>query len=118
MYCVYVIELDGSVWKYEPRMQEENPDYDPDSGLPCVYVGASSKSPEVRLQEHMSAERYYSRVVRNYSRGLLPDLYDDVDCTPDQEEAALREKELAGSLRQRGYAVWRVADGGLLNLNR
>ena len=39
---VYVIELDPDVWR-EPKFRRANPDYAPQPGKPCVYVGMTGR---------------------------------------------------------------------------
>ena len=44
---LYLIRLDDTVLQLR-KFREENPDYRP--GKPCLYVGVTSRNPEVRLQ--------------------------------------------------------------------
>ena len=54
-YYVYVIELDSKVADLK-KFRAKNPQYIKGNG--CVYVGQSSKKPDVRFEQHK--ERYKS----------------------------------------------------------
>ena len=100
-HCVYVVLLSSDVI-YEPKFRRCNPDYDP--GKPCVYVGMTGQSPDVRFDKHkagMKANKY----VRKFGLRLMPELYECYNPMP--YDAALdMEIELAIYLREKGYGVW------------
>ena len=98
---VYVVLLDKRVWRVR-RFAEKNPHYIFDK--PCVYVGMTGRSPEVRLQQHHKGVHACS-LVRNHGHSLMPELYEHLNPMP-QDEAARKERALAVELRAQGYAVW------------
>jgi len=89
--CVYVIEL----------ADVETPRTTP---FPCVYVGQSAYSAEIRFAQHKSGYKA-SRFVRRNGMRLRPDLCADVPCTPDWHTALHREGDLAKRLGRAGYCV-------------
>lgn len=100
-HSVYVVLLSRDVI-YEPKFRRCNPDYDP--GKPCVYVGMTGQSPDVRLDKHKAGLKA-NRYVKQYGLRLLPELYEVYNPMP--YEAALdMEIELAIHLRAQGYGVW------------
>ena len=95
-YRTYVINLD-------------NPDLT-DPGKGYVYVGQTSKTPEQRLQEHLTGARsakghnLASRKVLKYGTQLNYDLMTQrIYLT--QKQALKAERRLAERLRQQGYTV-------------
>lgn len=98
---VYVIELSKDVLNVK-KFKDRNPDYI--NGKPCVYVGMTGLSPEVRFEKHKAGIK--SNVyAQKYGTHLLPDLYKNYNpMTFDEAEA--KEKWLAEDLRKKGYAVW------------
>lgn len=100
-HSVYVVLLSGDVW-HEPKFRRCNPEYGP--GRPCVYVGMTGQSPDVRFDKHKAGLKS-NRFVRLYGLKLLPELYECYNPMP--YEAALdMEIELAIHLREQGYGVW------------
>jgi len=99
---LYVVELQAKVFN-ERQFLEANLGYIP-GGKPCVYVGMTGLSPEVRLQDHRRGS-HSARFVKKYGLRLLPDLYKHFNPMP-YELAALMEIELAKQLRGQGYGVW------------
>jgi hypothetical protein len=98
---VYVIELDGDVWK-ESRFRSANPHCD--GGCACYYVGMTGLSPDTRFENHK--EGYKSnRFVRKYGLQLCPMLYEEYNPL-SYSDAEEMEIELARILRRRGHAVW------------
>ena len=72
-YYVYVTSLEPE-FASTKKAKNNNPDGIP--GKPCIYVGYSSKTPEIRLKEHMEGKRnkrgpLFSRIVYNYGTGYL-----------------------------------------------
>ena len=107
-YYIYVIDLDKKVLK-EKKFLKENPLYSKDK--PCVYVGYSSKTPEIRLEEHLSGARnkrgrLFNKYAKNYGLWLKPRLYEKHNPFESKEDAMKMEVEIARRLRKRGYAVW------------
>ncbi|MFC2012124.1 GIY-YIG nuclease family protein [Chloroflexota bacterium] len=107
-YYVYVIELDREFAR-TPKAKNANPDADMNKA--CIYVGSSSKEPEVRFREHTEGARndrgpLYSRVAYRYGVKLLPALYKRYNSMKTQSEAKAKEKELTRTYRKKGYTVW------------
>ena len=70
-YYVYVIELDPEVAKTK-KFRENNPRYK--QGKECLYVGQSSRKPELRFEQHK--EGYKSnRYAREYGLRLRPEFF-------------------------------------------
>ena len=100
-HSVYVVLLSKDVW-YEPKFRRCNPDYDP--SRPCVYVGMTGQSPDVRSDKHKAGIKS-NKYVRLYGLRLMPELYECYNPMP--YEAALEmEVELGIGLREQGYGVW------------
>jgi predicted GIY-YIG superfamily endonuclease len=100
-HSVYVVLLSRDVL-YERKFVKCNPDYDPEK--PCVYVGMTGQSPDVRFDKHKAGLKS-NQYVRRYGQRLMPELYECYNPMP--YEAALdMEIELAIHLREKGYGVW------------
>ena len=102
-HCVYVVLLSKDVW-YEGKFRRCNPDYDPSK--PCVYVGMTGQSPDVRFDKHKAGIQS-NRFVFKYGLRLLPALYAVYNPMP-YEAAREMEVELAIGLRESGYGVWQA----------
>ena len=100
-HSVYVIELADDVLN-EPKFRKCNPRYR--IGFPCVYVGMTGLSPDVRFDKHKAGIQA-NRFVLRYGLRLLPQLYEIYNPMP-YEAARDMEVELAISLRQKGFGVW------------
>ncbi len=92
---LYIILLSG--------LKEKKPGY----GL---YVGETSKSPEVRFNEHAQAKRnrkgpLFSRVVHRHCKYLLPTLYGHLNPL-SREEARDLEGKIAEALKEEGIPVY------------
>lgn len=100
-YSIYVIELDRSVMK-ERKFAEANRGYV--EGKPCVYVGMTGRTPELRFAQHKSGYKaaWFARI---YGIRLKPRQY-KCHNPMTREEAEFMEVEKARRLRQRGYGVW------------
>lgn len=97
---IYVIELDPAA-ALDPVFAKENPHLL--EGMPCLYVGSSSKTAAARLEQHLAGENA-ARIVALWGRKLRFDLM------PDQkpikrERALMLERNLARDLRRQGFAV-------------
>lgn len=95
-YRTYVINL------HNPNLK--------DPGKGYVYVGQTSKTPEQRLQEHLTGavstqgRNLASRVVKKHGVDLNPTLMTDrIYLT--QKQALKAERRLAERLRDQGYVV-------------
>lgn len=100
-YSVYVVELSPEVLKH-PRFRRANPGYD--AMRPCVYVGMTGLSPDVRFDKHKAGIQA-NRFVHRYGLRLMPELYEVYNPMP-YDGARDMEVELAISLREKGYGVW------------
>jgi hypothetical protein len=100
-HSVYVVLLSNDVL-YEPRFRKANPDYA--TGKPCVYVGMTGLSPDVRLDKHKAGIQS-NKFVRLYGLRLMPELYEVYNPMP-YEAARDMEVELAIGLQEEGYGVW------------
>lgn len=106
---VYVIELNKKVWSDSKKFRDANPHY---RGLMnCLYVGMTSHDPQERFLKHVNGYRnkkgikISSSFVEKYGMYLRPSLYNQFN--PLTKARAIQlEKDLANSLKKRGYAVW------------
>lgn len=106
---VYVVELSKKVWSESKKFREANPQY---KGIKaCLYVGMTSHSPQERFKKHITGHRnkkgykVSSKYVEKYGLFLRPSLYSTFNPLT-RVAAAQLEKNLANSLKKRGYAVW------------
>jgi hypothetical protein len=102
-HSVYVIELAYDVI-YEARFKKANPDYV--RGKPCVYVGMTGLSVDLRFDKHKAGIQA-NKFVQEYGLRLLPELYAMYNPMP-YRGAAEMEVELAIALREAGYGVWQA----------
>jgi len=100
-YSVYVVELSPEVLQHA-RFRRANPGYD--AVRPCVYVGMTGLSPDVRFDKH-KAGLQANRFVERYGLRLMPELYEAYNPMP-YDGARDMEVELAIRLRAKGYGVW------------
>ena len=100
---VYVVELSYDVM-YEARFKKSNPDYI--RGKPCVYVGMTGLSPDLRFDKHKAGIQA-NKYVQQFGLRLMPELYDMYNPMP-YRGAAEMEVELAIALREAGYGVWQA----------
>lgn len=100
---VYVIELSRDVL-YEARFRKANPGYIP--GQPCVYVGMTGLSPDIRFDKHKAGIQS-NKYVFEFGLRLLPELYEIYNPMP-YRGAAEMEVELVIGLREAGYGVWQA----------
>ena len=102
-FNVYVIELDGRVLDHK-RFRAANPERD--ITKPCVYVGCTGLTPEMRFARHKAGIQANTYVER-YGLRLLPKLYAYANPMP-YDAARDMEVELAIALQEEGYAVWQA----------
>ena len=100
---VYVVLLDDRVMN-EPGFARANPDWD--ATRPCVYVGMTGLTPQLRFARHKAGVRA-NRYVRDYGLRLLPETYAYANPMP-YEAACEMEVELALDFRARRWAVWQA----------
>jgi len=97
---VYVVELDPVVLN-DRRFARANPGRDPTK--PCVYVGMTGLTPELRFARHKAGIKA-NRFVLDHGLRLLPQLYAWANPMP-YEAACEMEIELANGLRSEGFSV-------------
>ena len=113
-YCIYVIELNKKVLE-KKKFRKENPNYI--DGMPCVYVGYTSRTPEIRLNQHLNGKRnkkgyrLFNRYAHNFGEALRPVDYKYLNTfmkkkSISKEAAMSLEVKKAECLRRKGYAVW------------
>jgi len=108
-YSVYVVELSKRVFTENRRFREANPQFN--GVLECLYVGMTSKSPDVRLKQHLTGalskkgHKISSNIVQKYGMYLRPSLYNHLNPLT-RAEAVKMEEELANKLKRARYAVW------------
>jgi hypothetical protein len=102
-YSVYVVELSPKVWNHR-KFRKSNPDHD--ILKPCVYVGMTGLSPDVRFDKHKAGIQA-NGFVRDHGLRLLPALYAMYNPMP-YEAAREMEVELGIALREAGYGVWQA----------
>lgn len=95
MYKLYVLELPDEA---APGGKRRN------AAFPCVYVGQSWHSAEVRLAQHKAGIRA-SRHVKRHGGKLMPQLYEHLAGFRNKWEAEIAEKHLAKALKKQGYTV-------------
>ena len=100
-YSVYVVELSPEVLQHR-RFRKANENYD--ATKPCVYIGMTGLSPDVRFDKHKAGIQS-NRFVMLYGLRLMPELYEIYNPMP-YDGARDMEVELAISLREKGYGVW------------
>ena len=110
-YHVYVIELSKRVFTENARFRTANPQFN--GVLQCLYVGMTSKDPEIRFRQHKTEYRskkghnISSKLVLTYGLYLRPSLYTHINVKHmSKKEALYMEEKLALDLRRQGYAVW------------
>jgi hypothetical protein len=97
-YAVYVLMLDAAARRSRHGIPGQE-------GMPCVYVGQTSKGVAARYEDHLAG--YKSRVyIRNNLVGLLPGVYERYNPLLDQDTALAAEAALAEALRLIGCTVF------------
>ncbi len=106
---VYVVELDRKVWSDSQKFRSANMHYKGMMG--CLYVGMTGLNPQQRYEKHKKGHRNKKGIkisswfVEKYGICLRPSLYSSFNPLT-RPEASQLEKNLANSLKKRGYAVW------------
>lgn len=91
-YRVYVIEL---AYAAGPRR---------DPRIPWVYVGSSSRDPELRFAQHQRGYKS-ARLVKRHALRLRPDLYDDLEPLRSSRAGVAAEEERARELAACGFVA-------------
>jgi hypothetical protein len=102
-YHVYVVLLDNAVW-LEAKFRKSNPWYVP--GKPCLYVGMTGLSPDVRFDKHKAGIQA-NRFVTQYGLRLEPHYYEAYN-PMTHDEAKTMEVELAIDFQESGFGVWQA----------
>lgn len=108
-YRLYVIGLKAEVLNVR-KFREANPEYI--EGSACYYIGYTSKSPDIRSEQHRDAARkpdgspLFSRIAHRFHDGLRHRKYQHLPPLDTVEEALDAEKNLTLRLRRRGFGVW------------
>ena len=101
-YYLYVIELEQEVSGLK-KFKGKNPHYI--EGKECLYVGQSSRKPELRFDQHK--EGYKSnRYARKYGLRLRPEFYEKYNPIPTRKDAEEIEKMVGEQLRNEGMGIW------------
>jgi len=100
-HSVYVVLLSDEVLDLA-KFRRCNPEYD--ITKPCVYVGMTGLSPDVRFDKHKAGIQA-NRLVTKYGVRLMPELYEMYNPMP-YDAARDMEVELAIGLQEQGYGVW------------
>jgi predicted GIY-YIG superfamily endonuclease len=110
MYQVYVIELRKKVYSENRKFREANLQFN--GVLECLYVGMTSKTPQIRFDQHITGAlskkgvNISASIVRKYGTYLRPSLYNDLPLFSSMEEALKAERDLAAKLKKQRYGVW------------
>jgi predicted GIY-YIG superfamily endonuclease len=110
MYQIYVIELRKKVFSENKKFREANPQFN--GVLECLYVGMTSKTPQIRFNQHINGTiskkgiNISASIVRKYGIYLRPSLYIELPKFKLKEDALKAEKDLATALKRQRYAVW------------
>ena len=92
-FQVYVIEFEGKLPKASPSQR-------------CVYVGETSKTPELRFEQHKNPESFLSNSdVLKYACNLNPSLYRALPRPRTRRESRALEAKTAELLRRTGFFV-------------
>lgn len=100
---VYIIALDPAILDAKPGAISRTPSPDPEK--PPIYVGETSKDPPVRLKEHQSNPELASKTIYGFALELCSNLGRNPE-KMTHLEALREERNLAESLRRRGYIVY------------
>ena len=98
-----MVELDDTVMN-DRRFARANPDWD--ATRPCVYVGMTGLTPELRFARHKAGVKA-NRYVQLFGVRLLPHLYAYANPMP-YDAARDMEVELAVAFRAQRWAVWQA----------
>ena len=115
-YYLYVIALKETAFK-DKKCIAQNPEFVKGPYSRCYYVGASSDTPEIRYEKHITDYKMEngigisSRVVRKHGykkNGLRPRQYKGLNpiYAKNFKEAEIYEITLAEELRKNGHFVY------------
>jgi hypothetical protein len=100
---VYIVTLKRTVAAAK-RFRQKNPDYIP--GRPCVYVGMTGLSVEVRLAQHKAGYKAGRKWVTRFGKKLRVSEMRRLRLRAMSYEGACKaEVETAAKLRARGWGV-------------
>ena len=101
-YNVYVIELDPAVAELR-KFRAKNPKYIKGNG--CVYVGQSSRKPNIRFEQHKEGNKS-NKYAQQFGLKLRPDLFEKYNPIPTRKDAEEIDEMVGKELRNRGLGVW------------
>ncbi len=101
-FHVYVILLRTDAVNTHPNLRDINPERR--ANHPCLYVGYTSMTPEIRFKAHKDGNQA-SQIVMDYGICLVPDLYADLNPINGREQAIETERRYAAGIRKHGYTV-------------
>lgn len=101
-FHVYVILLQAEALEIYPHLINSNPKRR--TNYPCLYVGYTGKTPEIRFKQHKNG-RKASEMVKRFGICLVPDLYAHMNPIKSYQQAIAMERDFAAGLRQHGYTV-------------
>ena len=101
-YQLYVISLQKQVLENK-RYHRANPQYIP--GKPCIYVGATSRTPAERLAQHLSGYKA-NPYAKRFGKSLFEWAFKDTGSFERWPEAEAAERALADKYRAMGWGVW------------
>ena len=99
---IYVIRLDDSIYNNEWSFRDKNPGYQ--SGMPCVYVGMTGRTPDERFSQHKKGYKS-AKYAKKYGQELMREEFEKHN-PMSYDEASEMEKKKTVELRKKGYAVW------------
>jgi hypothetical protein len=104
-FCVlYAIELHPEAMR-DPAFAAMNPHWVP--GMPLLYIGMTSLTPEERFHQHKTGLKNASRIPHQFGMKLRMDLVPA--SKPMRRTIAMQqEKRHARLRRSEGYAVWQA----------
>jgi hypothetical protein len=86
----------------DKRFIEKNPNYV--EGRPCVYVGMTGRTPEIRFEQHKSGYKA-AKYAKKYGRYLMRKQFEKHN-PMTYIQAQKMEKAKTAELRAKGYGVW------------
>ena len=74
-------------------------------GNGCVYVGQSSRKPEIRFEQHKEGYKA-NKYAKLYGIQLIHKLFEKYNPIPTRKDAEQIEKMIGEELRKKGIGVW------------
>jgi hypothetical protein len=108
-YRVYIIDLKKSVLKHQ-RFLARNPNYL--QGKPCVYVGSTGISIDVRFKQHVCGKQsktgrdLSNKYAKKFGKRLRHNDMKKIRPRKTRTSIEKKEAQVAKELQLRGWAVW------------